>query len=126
MDGTDGLDGALVRLGWDGRPLAPARTGVPEQERHHWLLRGRDALAGYCKQGTNGTGGLDGALVGRGWDRRTLEPSGTGAPPWAPEQKRPRWILMVGALCKVVSGTNCVGLSEKQNNTNRVHTNPNL
>ena len=61
--GTDGLDGVLVGLGWDGRPLVPAGTGAPEQERHHWFLRGRDALAGYCQHGTDGTDGLDGALV---------------------------------------------------------------
>ena len=71
----------LVGLGWDGWLLAPARTGATEQERHHWL-------AGYCKQGTNGTDGLDGAMVGQGWDRRMLAGVGTGAPPWAPEQER--------------------------------------
>ena len=42
--GTDGLDGALVGRGLDGPTLAPAGTGapplVPEQECHHWLLRG--------------------------------------------------------------------------------------
>ena len=64
-DGTDGLDGALVGLGWYGRSLAPAGTGATEQERHHWL-------AGYFKQGMNGTDGLDGALVGQGLDGRTL------------------------------------------------------
>ena len=62
----DGLDGALVGLGWDGRSLASAGTGAPEQERHHWILRGRDDLAGYCQHGTDGTDGLDEALVGRG------------------------------------------------------------
>ena len=101
-DGTDGLDGALMGMGWDGRSLAPAGTGAPEQERHHWL-------AGYCKQGMNGTGGIDGVLVGRGWDGRTLAPAGTGAPPWAPEQERHRWLLSGGALCEVVAGTNFVG-----------------
>ena len=108
MDGTDGadgmyvLDGALVGLGWDGGSLAPAETGVPEQERHHWL-------AGYCKQGTNGTDGLDGALVGQGWDGRTLAGAGTGAPLWAPEQERQHWLLRGGVLCEVVAGTNFVG-----------------
>ena len=29
-DGNDGLDGVLVVLGWDGRFLAPAETGVIE------------------------------------------------------------------------------------------------
>ena len=100
----DGLDGALVGLGWDGRSLAPAGTGVLEQERHHWL-------AGYCKQGTNGTDGLDGAVVGRGWNERMLAPAGTGAPPWALEQERHRWLLRDGALYEVVAGTNCVGFS---------------
>ena len=54
-------------MGWDGWSLAPAGTGAPEQERHHWL-------AGYYKQGTNGTDGLDGALVGWGWDLRAFIP----------------------------------------------------
>ena len=72
------------------------------------LLRGGDALAGYCLYGMVGTGGLDGALVGRGWDGRTLAPDGTGAPPWAPEQERHRWLLRGGALCKVLSGTSFV------------------
>ena len=98
----DGLDGALVGLGWYGRSLAPAGTGEPEQERHHWL-------ASYFKQGMNGTDGLDGALVGRGWDGRTLAPNETGVPPWAPEQERHRWLWRGGALCEVVSGTNFVG-----------------
>ena len=52
-DGNDELDGALVGLGRDGRLLTPAGTGATKQERHHWL-------AGYWKQGTNGTDGLDG------------------------------------------------------------------
>ena len=73
-----------------------------KQERHHWL-------AGYWKQGTNGTDGLDGALVGQGWDGRTLEGAGTGAPPWAPEQERHRWLFRGSALCEVVAGTNFVG-----------------
>ena len=58
----DGLDGALVGLGWDERLLAPAGTGATEQDCHHWL-------AGYCKQGTNGTDVLDGELVGQWCDR---------------------------------------------------------
>ena len=62
---------------WDGRLLAPAGTGATEQERHHWL-------AGYCKQGTNVTDGLDGVLVGQGWDGLTLAGAEIGAPPWAP------------------------------------------
>ena len=92
--------------GWDGRTLSPDGTEAPEQERHHWLLRGGDALAGYFQHGTDG---LDGTLVGRGWDGRTLAPSGTGAPTWAPEQERHYWLLRGSALCKVVAGTNCVG-----------------
>ena len=87
---------------WGGWLLAPARTGAAEQERHHWL-------AGYRKQGTNGTDGIDGALVGQGWDRQTAAGAGMGAPPWAPEQERHFWLLMGGALCKVVSGTNFFG-----------------
>ena len=98
----DGLDGTLVGLGWDGRSLAPAETGGPEQERHHWL-------DGYCKQGTNGTDGLDGALVVRGWDGRTLAPVGMVVPPWATEQERHRWLLRGGGICEVVAGTNFVG-----------------
>ena len=53
MDGTDGLDEALVGRGWDGQTLAPAGTAAPlwapEQERYHWLLRGgrlREVVAG--------------------------------------------------------------------------------
>ena len=56
-----------MRLGWDVQSLEPAGTGAPEQERHHWLLRGYDALDGYCEHGADGTDGLDGALVGWGW-----------------------------------------------------------
>ena len=61
-DGTNwnyGLDGALVGLGWDGWLLAPAGTGVAEQERHHWL-------DGHCKQGTNWTDNLMGQWCDRG------------------------------------------------------------
>ena len=65
-DGTDGLFGALAQQGWDAQTLVPAGTGATEQERHHWHLRGSDALDGHCQHGTDGTDGLDGALVGRG------------------------------------------------------------
>ena len=82
--------------------LAPAGTGATEQERHHWL-------AGYCKQRTNGTNGLYGALVGQGWDGRTLSGARTVAPPWAPEQERHRWLLRGSGLCQVVIATNIVG-----------------
>ena len=50
-------------------------------------------LAGYWLDETDGTDGLDGALVGRGWDGRTLAPAVMRAPPWAPEQERQRWLL---------------------------------
>ena len=43
------------------------------------------ALAGYWLDGTDGTDGLDEALVGRGWDGPTLSTAGTGAPPLALE-----------------------------------------
>ena len=69
------------RWDWGGWLLAPAGTGATEQELHPWL-------AGYCKQETNGTDGLDGALVGQGWDGQTLACSGTGAPPIALEGQR--------------------------------------
>ena len=61
MDGTDGMDGlygALVGQGWDGRNLAPAGTGAPpwdpKQELQRWLLRG----VGLCEvvSGTNCVG----------------------------------------------------------------------
>ena len=39
---------------------------------------------GYWLDGTDGTDGLDVALVGRGWDGRMLAPAGMGAPPWVP------------------------------------------
>ena len=87
---------------WGGRLLAPAGTGATEQERHHWL-------AGYCKQGKNGTDGFDGAMVGQGWERWTLAGIGTGAPPWAPEQERRHWLLRGSALCEVVVATHIVG-----------------
>ena len=108
----DGLDGAFVGLGWDGQSLAPTGTGAPEQERHNWLLRGSNALADSLQHGTDGTyrtDGLDEALVGQGWDGRTLAPDGMGAPPWVPEQERHRWLLRGGGLGEVVAGTNCVG-----------------
>ena len=93
-----------MRCWWDwvGWLLAPAITGAAEQERHHWM-------ASYCKQGTNGTDGLDGALVGQGWDGRMLAGAGTGAPPWALEQERHRWFLRGSAICKVLVATNIVG-----------------
>ena len=53
------------------------------------------ALAGYWLDGTDG---LDGVLVGRGWDGPSLAPAGTGAPPWEPEQERHWWLLRGGGL----------------------------
>ena len=47
----------------------------------HWIY----ALAGYSLDGMDG---LDGALVGRGWDGPKLAPAGTGAPPLPLEGKR--------------------------------------
>ena len=70
-------------------------------------MDGTDGTGGT--NGMDGTDGLDGALVERGWDGRTLAPAGTGAPPWAMEQERHRWLLRVGGLWEVVAGTNCVG-----------------
>ena len=52
------------------------RTGAPPLAG--WLLQTR----------TNGTDGLDGALVGQGWERRTLAGAGTGAPTLALEGQR--------------------------------------
>ena len=44
LDGMDGLDGTLMVRGWYRQTLAGSETGAPpsapEQERHHWLLRG--------------------------------------------------------------------------------------
>ena len=70
------------------------------------------ALAGYWLDGTDGTGVLDGALVGWGWDKPRLAPSGTGAPPWAPEKERHRWILRGGGIWAVLAGTNYVGATK--------------
>ena len=53
--------------------------------------------------------GLDGTLVGRGWDGPMLAPVGTEAPPLASERKRHHWLLRDGGLWEVVSGTNYVG-----------------
>ena len=70
-DGTMGRMGMMGMMDWmghcwdwGGQLLAPVGTGETEQELHHWLT-------GYCKQGTNGTDGLDGVMVGQGWDGRT-------------------------------------------------------
>ena len=57
----------------------------------------------------DGMDGMDGTLVGRGWDGRTLAGAGTGAPPWVPEQEQHRWLLRGSAICEVLAGTNFVG-----------------
>ena len=49
--------------------------------RKHWFY----ALAGYWLDGADG---LDGKLVGQGWDGPTLAGAGTGAPPLALEGQR--------------------------------------
>ena len=92
-----------------------------EQERHHWLFRG--VLASFyalgrwlvidCMGHTDGLDGkdrLDGTLVGRGWNGRTLAGSGTGAPPSAPEQERYHWLLRGGGWWVAVSVANCFGV----------------
>ena len=56
-----------------------------------WIVSGNTgfyALAGYWLNGTDGTDGLDGTLVGRGWDGPTLAGSGTRAPPLDLEGRR--------------------------------------
>ena len=87
-------------------------------------------LAGYWLDGMDG---LDGALVGRGWGGPTLAPAGTGAAPWATKQERHCWLLRGGRLWEAVAVPIALVLqgrgvfvSEKQNNKNIVHTNPNL
>ena len=57
----------------------------------------------------NGTYGLDGAMVGRGWDGRTIAPAGTGAPPRAPGQERHCWLLRGGGMWEVADVTNYFG-----------------
>ena len=47
-------------------------------------------------------------MVEQGWDGRTLEGVGTGAPPWAPEQERHHWLLRGSSLCEVVVAINIV------------------
>ena len=99
LDGTDGMDGTLVGRGWDVRTLAGSGTGSPPS-----ALEGRigrlDSIVSYCCSGKTGfyalgrwlvtdckghTDGLDGTLVGQGWDGPTLASAGTGAPPLTPE-----------------------------------------
>ena len=57
-DGNDGLDGALVGLGWDGRLLAPTK----------WERQNRSATIGWMVTANKGRmGHMD--LMGRWWDR---------------------------------------------------------
>ena len=57
--------------------------------------------------------GLDGVLVGRGWEGPTLAPAGTGVPPLAPEQECRHWLLRDVGLWDVVAGTNCVSTARE-------------
>ena len=53
-----------------------------------WIVSGNTgfyALSGYWLDGTDG---MDGALVGRGWERPMLAGAGTGAPPLGLEGRR--------------------------------------
>ena len=64
-----------------------------------WLLPGWDGWYRWTGWGVGGPG----------WDGPTLAPARTGAPPWAPEQERHRWLLRGGGIWGLVAGTNCVG-----------------
>ena len=87
------------RIGWIGS------YRIISAGSEHWLL-----CAGWLLPGWDGWDGwTGGALVGRGWDGPTLAPARTGAPPWAPEQERHRWLLRGGRLWEVLAGTNYVG-----------------
>ena len=94
----DGLDGTLVVWGWDGRTLADSSTGAPPSALQGSIGR-LDPIVSYCCSGQTGfyalgcwlvtdckghTDGLDGTLVGWGWDGPTLAGSRTGVPPLAP------------------------------------------
>ena len=83
-----------------------------------------DPIVSYCCSGQTGfyalgrwlvtdckghTDGLDGALVGRGWDGPTLAGAGTGAPPLAPEQERHHFLLRGGGRWEAVAVANCFG-----------------
>ena len=74
-------------------------------------ITGFYALAGYWLDEMDG---LDGELLERGWDRRTLSPARTRVPPWAPEQERHHWLLRGGGRQEVVAGTNYVGSARAQ------------
>ena len=57
----------------------------------------------------DGTYGMYGTLVGRGWCGPTSAGAGTGAPPLAPEWERHHCLLRGGGLWEAVAGTNFAG-----------------
>ena len=81
-----------------------------DHERHsHLHLGAHDRMTCYWMDGTDGIYGLDGVLVEQGWDRPTLAPAGTGAPPLAPEQESHHWLLRGVRLWEVVADNSFVG-----------------
>ena len=119
-DGTDGMDGTLVGRGWDGRMLAGSGTGAPPLALEGRICR-LDPIVSYCCSGKTGfyalgrwlvtdckghTDGLDGTLVGRGWDGPMLAGARTGVPPWAPEQESHHWLLRGGGRWEAVAVAN--------------------
>ena len=83
-----------------------------------WIVTGNTgfyALAGYWLYGTDGTDGIYGTLVGRGWGVMTSAGAGMGAPTLAPEQERHHWLLRGGGLWEVMAGTNFIGSARAQN-----------
>ena len=77
-----------------------------------WIVSGNNgfyALDDYWLDEIDGTDGLDGSLVGRGWDGQTLAAAGMGETPLAPEQERHHCLLSGGGMWEVVDGTNYVG-----------------
>ena len=121
--GRASLASRIVTRGWDGRMLAGRGTGAPPS-----ALEGRigrlDPIVSYCCSGQTGfyalgrwlvtdykghTDGLDGTLLGRGWDGQTLAGAGTGAPPLATEQERHHWLLSGGGRREAVAVANCLG-----------------
>ena len=69
------------------------------------------ALDVYWLYGKDGTDGIYGTLVGRGWYGPMLAVAETGAPPLSPKRERRHWLLRGGGLWEVVAGTNCIGAS---------------
>ena len=63
----------------------------------------------------DGTDGLDGTSVGRGWDGTALAGARTGAPPLAPEREHHHWLLRGGGLWGEVAGTNGFGAARAHN-----------